>query len=78
MHLQFLITKLKDFNFAELTKRIRLKLKHDYMVSLLRLCKQNGEKLMNDLLKTEVVYIKPVCKTEKQKNCFAMVGPVTI
>jgi hypothetical protein len=33
-----------------------------------RLCEENGESLMEDLLKDGVVYVTPACKEEKQKK----------
>jgi hypothetical protein len=59
---------MKDINFTELSERIRLELPHDYILLHPRLCEENGESLMEDLLKKDVVYITPACKIEKQKK----------
>lgn len=64
----FACPSMKDINFAELTERIRLELPHDYMLLHPRLCEENGENLMSDLLKDNVAYITPACKEEKQKK----------
>ena len=42
---------MKDINFGELAERIRMELPHDYMLLHPRLCEENGENLMADLLK---------------------------
>ena len=62
----FSCPSMKDINFTELSERIRLELPHDYMVLHPRLCEENGEALMQDLLKENVIYITPACKAEKQ------------
>jgi len=64
----FACPSMKDINFGELSERIRLELPHDYMLLHPRLCEENGENLMSDLLKENVVYITPACKEEKQKK----------
>ncbi|MFN3695520.1 MAG: hypothetical protein ACK4UV_10970 [Ignavibacterium sp.] len=64
----FACPSMKDINFAELTERIRLELPHDYMLLHPRLCEENGENLLADLLKDNVAYITPACKEEKQKK----------
>ena len=64
----FACPSMKDVDFAELAERIRLELPHDYMVLHPRLCEENGENLMKDLLKDDVVYVTPACKAEKQKK----------
>ena len=64
----FACPSMKDINFGELTERIRLELPHDYMLLHPRLCEENGESLMEDLLKPGVSYVTPACKEEKQKK----------
>ncbi len=64
----FACPSMKDINFGELSERIRLELLHDYMLLHPRLCEENGENLMSDLLKDNVIYITPACKEEKQKK----------
>lgn len=64
----FACPSMKDIDFAELSERIRLELPHDFMLLHPRLCEENGEHLMKDLLKDDVVYITPACKEEKQKK----------
>lgn len=64
----FACPSMKDINFGDLAERIRLEIPHDYMVLHPRLCEDNGEQLMKDLLKEGVVYVTPACKMEKQKK----------
>ena len=64
----FACPSMKDINFGELAERIRLELPHDYMLLHPRLCEENGENLMSDLLKDNVAYITPACKEEKQRK----------
>lgn len=64
----FACPSMKDINFGELSERIRLELPHDYMLLHPRLCEENGENLLADLLKDNVAYITPACKEEKQKK----------
>lgn len=64
----FACPSMKDINFGELAERIRMELPHDYMLLHPRLCEENGENLMADLLKEGVAYITPACKEEKQKK----------
>ncbi len=64
----FACPSMKDINFAELTERIRLELPHDYILLHPRLCEENGENLLEDLLKNNVAYITPACKEEKQRK----------
>jgi len=59
---------MKDIDFGELSERIRLELPHDYMLLHPRICEENGESLMEDLLKEGVYYVTPACKEEKQKK----------
>ena len=74
----FSCPSMKDIDFAELGERIRLELDHDYMLMHPRLCEEDGEQLMQDLLKEDVVYITPACKEEKQakllRDGFAKAG----
>ncbi|MFA3781582.1 hypothetical protein ABRY23_00795 [Melioribacteraceae bacterium 4301-Me] len=64
----FACPSMKDINFGELSERIRLELPHDYMLLHPRLCEENGENLLADLLKDNVLYVTPACKEEKQKK----------
>ena len=64
----FAYPSMKDINFSELTEIIRLELPLDYMLLHPRLCEENGENLMSDLLKDGVAYITPAYKEEKQKK----------
>ena len=64
----FACPSMKEINFPELSERIRLELPHDYMLLHPRLCEENGESLMQDLLKKDVVYITLACKVEKQQK----------
>ena len=64
----FACPSMKDINFAELGERIRMELPHDFMLMHPRLCEENGEQLMKDLLKDDVIYITPACKAEKKKK----------
>ena len=64
----FACPSMKDINFTELGERIRMELPHDFMLMHPRLCEENGEQLMQDLLKEDVAYITPACKEEKQKK----------
>jgi len=64
----FACPSMKDINFGELAERIRLELSHDYMLLHPRLCEENGENLLADLLKDNVTYVTPACKEEKQKK----------
>lgn len=64
----FACPSMKDINFGELSERIRMELPHNYMLLHPRLCEENGENLMADLLKADVAYITPACKEEKQRK----------
>jgi hypothetical protein len=64
----FACPSMKDINFGELSERIRMELPHHYMLLHPRLCEENGENLMSDLLKEGVSYVTPACKEEKQKK----------
>lgn len=64
----FACPSMKDINFGDLSERIRLEITHDYMILHPRLCEENGESLMQDLLKAGVHYVTPACKEEKQKK----------
>lgn len=64
----FACPSMKDINFGDLSERIRLEIPHDYMILHPRLCEENGEALMQDLLKQGVFYVTPACKEEKQKK----------
>jgi hypothetical protein len=45
-----------------------MELPHDYLLLHPRLCEENGENLMTDLLRDGVAYVMPACKEEKQKK----------
>lgn len=64
----FACPSMKDINFGELAERIRMEIPHDYMLLHPRLCEENGENMMTDLLKDGVAYITPACAMEKQKK----------
>ena len=64
----FACPSMKDINFSELSERVRIELNHDYMLIHPRLCEENGESMMEDLLKENVIYIVGACKEEKQKK----------
>ena len=65
----FMCPSMKDVDFTELSERIRLELPHDYLVMHSRLCEEDGESMMEDLVKPEgVAYITPACKAEKQRK----------
>lgn len=60
---------MKDINFFELSERIRLELPHDFLVMHPRLCEENGECLMENLLKNDgTKYYVLACKEEKQRK----------
>ncbi|MEN3203194.1 MAG: hypothetical protein ABDK87_05635 [Atribacterota bacterium] len=60
---------MKDINFFELCERIRLELPHDFLVMHPRLCEENGECLMENLLKNDgTKYYVLACKEEKQRK----------
>ncbi len=65
-----LLQLVRDFGnyFGELAERIRMELPHDYLLLHPRLCEENGENLMTDLLRDGVAYVMPACKEEKQKK----------
>ncbi|MGB9773284.1 MAG: hypothetical protein ACP5JH_04595 [Bacteroidota bacterium] len=64
----FSCPSMKDINFGELAERIRMEIPHDYMLLHPRLCEENGENMMADLLKDGVAYITPACALEKQRK----------
>ena len=65
----FSCPSMEKVDFAELTERIRLEVPHDYMVLHPRLCEENGESMMEDLVRADgVAYVTPACKAEKQKK----------
>ena len=64
----FACPSMKDIDFGELSERIRMELPHDYMLLHPRICEKNGEELLADLLKSDVYYITPACKEEKQQK----------
>ncbi len=62
---------MEKIDFWELAERIRMELPHDYLVMHPRLCEENGEALMEDLLKPDAVYITPACAEKKQAKLLA-------
>ncbi|MDH7602929.1 MAG: hypothetical protein QHI38_12350 [Armatimonadota bacterium] len=62
---------MEKINFWDLAERIRLELPHDYIVMHPRLCEENGEALMADLLKPDAVYVTPACDEKKQIKLLA-------
>jgi hypothetical protein len=65
----FACPSMKDLNIPELSERVRMEIPHDYMLLHGRLCEENGEVLMADLLKSDDrIYITAACKIEKQKK----------
>ncbi len=62
---------MEKIDFWELAERIRMELPHDYLVMHPRLCEENGEALMEDLLKPDAVYITPACAEKKQVKLLA-------
>lgn len=64
----FACPSMKDIDFGELSERIRMELPKDYMLLHPRLCEEDGEQMLEDLLKEGVLYVTPACKEEKQKK----------
>jgi len=64
----FACPSMKDIDFGELSERIRMELSKDYMLLHPRLCEEDDESMMEDLLKEDVFYVTPACKEEKQKK----------
>lgn len=62
---------MEKIDFWELAERIRLEIPHNYLVMHPRLCDENGEALMADLLKPDAVYITPACDEKKQMKLLA-------
>lgn len=62
---------MDKINFFELTERLRLEVPHDYMLLHPRLCEENGEALMRDLLKPDTIYITPACNEKHQMKLLA-------
>ncbi|MGQ9455270.1 MAG: hypothetical protein ACUVRS_10160 [Armatimonadota bacterium] len=62
---------MEKIDFWELAERIRLEIPHDYLVMHPRLCEENGEALMADLLEPDTVYITPACDEKKQAKLLA-------
>lgn len=57
---------MEKVDFWELAERIRLEIPHNYLLLHPRLCEENGEALMADLLKPDSVYITVACSDKKQ------------
>jgi len=64
----FSCPSMKNIDFGELSERIRMELPKDYMLLHPRICEEDGENLLADLLKEGVYYVTPACKEEKQKK----------
>lgn len=65
----FACPSMKDIDFAELSERIRLEIPEaSYLALHPRICEQNGEEMMADLLKEGVKYYTVACKPEKQEK----------
>lgn len=65
----FACPSMKDLNIPELSERVRMELEHDFMLLHGRLCEENGEALMEELLKNDgTTYITAACKIEKQNK----------
>lgn len=62
---------MTKINFWDLAERIRLEVPHDYMLLHPRLCEENGEVLMENLLKPDTVYITVACAEKKQAKLLA-------
>ena len=62
---------MAKINFWDLAERIRLEVPHDYMALHPRLCEDNGEVLMENLLKPDTVYITVACNEKKQAKLLA-------
>lgn len=62
---------MAKINFWDLAERIRLEIPHDYMLLHPRLCEDNGEALMEDLLKPDTIYITLACAEKKQAKLLA-------
>jgi hypothetical protein len=60
-----------NIDFWELAERIRLEIPHDYLMLHPRLCEENGEALMRDLLKPDTIYVTPACNEKNQKKLLA-------
>ncbi len=60
---------MKEINFWDLSERIRLELPHKYLIIHPRICEEDGEEMMADLLKDDgTQYVVLACKEEKQKK----------
>ncbi len=59
---------MEKIDFWELAEHIRLEVPHDYLLLHPRLCEENGEALMQDLLKPDTIYITPACAEGRQKK----------
>jgi len=59
---------MEKIDFWGLADRIRLELPHDYLLLHPRLCEENGETLMQELLKPDTFYITPACLETRQKK----------
>ena len=62
---------MEKIDFWELAERIRLEIPHDYLLLHPRLCEENGEALMQDLLKEGTVFVTPACAEKRQAKLLA-------
>ncbi|MFA4873882.1 MAG: hypothetical protein WC956_06300 [bacterium] len=62
---------MEKINFFDLMERLRLEVPHDFMVLHPRLCEENGEALMRDLLKPDTIYVTPACNEKHQMKLLA-------
>lgn len=62
---------MAKINFWDLAERIRLEIPHDYMLLHPRLCEDNGEVLMENVIKPDTVYITVACDEKKQAKLLA-------
>lgn len=62
---------MQKVDFWELSERIRMEVPHDYMILHPRLCEEDGEALMENLIKMDTVYITPACAEKRQAKLLA-------
>lgn len=62
---------MEKIDFWELAERIRLTLPQNFVLLHPRLCEQDGEALMEDLLKDDTLYMTLACAENKQAKLLA-------
>ena len=62
---------MEKIDFWELADRIPFELQYDYMLLHPKLCEEDGEALMGDLIKPDTVYITLACDVKKQAKLLA-------